>query len=226
MVEQNITLRVLINLGCGNHPPKGWVNVDYSLGARFAKLPLFNIVNRKLKFFTLEWDHDILIHDLRKPFPWDDCSIDVIYSSHTLEHFTQYEGRTFLQECHRVLKNNGLIRILVPDLQAIVLQYLDEKLPVDEFIERRLIRYDKGGDGWLRRLFAPLFRFPHKCMYDTKSLLQLMKELGFNVSPQKPFKSEIPEIQQIELAGRTGGVVIVEGRKTLCGWIHSKRHRR
>ena len=26
-----------LNLGCGSHAPHGWVNVDYALGARFAK---------------------------------------------------------------------------------------------------------------------------------------------------------------------------------------------
>jgi len=28
-----------LNLGCGNQVVEGWVNVDYALGARFAKIP-------------------------------------------------------------------------------------------------------------------------------------------------------------------------------------------
>jgi len=102
--------QVRLNLGCGSQTPAGWVNVDYALGARLVKLPFFAWLNRKLRLFKLDWDRGILIHDLRKRFPWKDSSVDVIYCSHTLEHFSKEEGVHFLNECYRVLKSNGLIK--------------------------------------------------------------------------------------------------------------------
>ena len=57
-----------LNLGCGSPVPEGWTNVDYALGARLVKVPLFRYVNRKLKTFHLDWNKRIFIHDLRKTF--------------------------------------------------------------------------------------------------------------------------------------------------------------
>lgn len=106
-----------LNLGCGAQVVEGWVNVDYSLGARFMKVPLFRAVNRKLRFFNIDWDNRIYLHDLTRPFPWPEASVDAAYSSHTLEHLSRDAGRRFLGECHRVLRRGGIVRILVPDLQ-------------------------------------------------------------------------------------------------------------
>lgn len=112
-----------MNLGCGDHVIEGWTNVDYSLGARLTKVPLFRVVNRKLRIFTTDWDERVVIHDLTTRFPWSDSSVEVVYSSHTLEHFCKEDGRAFLDECHRVLRPGGIIRILVPDLHTCVVDY-------------------------------------------------------------------------------------------------------
>ncbi len=72
-----------LNLGCGDKTPDGCLNVDYAWGAKLAKMPIVN----KLGLTNIKWDGKIIIHNLLKPFPWDTESIDVVYSSHTLEHF-------------------------------------------------------------------------------------------------------------------------------------------
>ena len=42
--------------------------------------------------------------DLQNGLPFPDSSIDIIYSSHLLEHFIYKEILSLLKECHRVLK--------------------------------------------------------------------------------------------------------------------------
>jgi len=42
-----------------------------------------------------------------------------------LEHFTQKHGKALVSECYRVLDTGGTIRIVVPDLEQIVMAYLD-----------------------------------------------------------------------------------------------------
>ena len=56
------------------------------------------------------------------------------YSSHTLEHFDKADGRSFLSECHRVLRPGGIIRIVVPDLHVIVVDYLEGRLRADDVV--------------------------------------------------------------------------------------------
>ncbi|KKL48740.1 hypothetical protein LCGC14_2322480 [marine sediment metagenome] len=48
--------------------------------------------------------------------PFDKDSVDIVYSSHVLEHFLRSEYGEFLEECLRVLKPGGELRIVVPNL--------------------------------------------------------------------------------------------------------------
>ncbi len=205
--------RLKLNLGCGSSTPNGWVNVDYALGARLARIPMFRTVNKRIKLFNLDWNDSIHIHNLTKPLPWKDASIDVVYTSHTLEHFPQRGGLNLLKECHRILRQGGIIRIVVPDLAAIVKRYLDGKIRADEFIENLHVLYS-GEDSSLKSKLAPFFRFPHKCMYDTPTLLSILQELKFEARERKPFDSDIEDIRSIEIQSRTADAVIIEGRKT------------
>ena len=205
--------KVKVNLGCGSQTPKGWINVDYAFGARLAKLPILKTVNRRLRLVNLQWDHDILIHDLRTSFPWGDGSVDVIYSSHTLEHFTKEHGRLFLKECYRVLKPAGIIRIVVPDLATLVSGYLNGAIPAEDFVDKMEVSYEAANDSMVKRKLAPFVRFPHKCMYDSNALIRIMGEIGFIVSGREPYNSEISDIRAIELAERVQDAVIVEGKK-------------
>ncbi|HZP88885.1 MAG TPA: methyltransferase domain-containing protein [Burkholderiales bacterium] len=203
-----------LNLGCGSQVPEGWTNVDYALGARFAKIPLFLLLNRKLRLFNLDWNKNIYLHDLTKTFPWADCSTDVVYTSHTLEHFSKEAGRRFLKECYRVLRKNGIIRIVVPDLRYLVVEYLEGRSRADEFVASLGVLYASSDSGLKNRL-SPFIQFPHihKCMYDSSTLLEILKETGFDASSRAAFDSDIDDIRSVEAEGRTENAVIVEGRK-------------
>ncbi|MBE9111567.1 glycosyltransferase [Nodosilinea sp. LEGE 07298] len=90
-----------LNLGCGNHFHLDWVNIDFqSTGT------------------------DVIAHDLRKPIPFADDTFDAVYHSHLLEHFSRSEAKPFLQECLRVLRPDGVLRVVVPDLEQIAREYL------------------------------------------------------------------------------------------------------
>ena len=102
------------NLGCGAHFVDGWVNVDYALGARLAKVPLVRQGQQATSAHQGGLGPRIVIHDLTKRFPWPDLSVEAIYTSHTLEHFSKDDGRAFLNECHRVLAADGILRVVVP----------------------------------------------------------------------------------------------------------------
>lgn len=201
-----------LNLGCGPQVLDGWVNVDYALGARLMKVPLFRSINRKLGIFDLDWNDKIFVHDLTKTFPWASASVDVVYSSHTLEHLSREDGRRFLSECHRVLRPGGVIRIVVPDLGSLVDAYKGGQIKADDFVERLDVLYTNSSNA-LKRKLAPFIQFPHKCMYDNQRLSEVLNEMGFDAKVRAPFDSEIDDIRRVELGGRTEGAAIVEGRK-------------
>lgn len=90
-----------LNLGCGNNYHKDWINIDFTSKSE-----------------------DVIEHNLLNGIPLEDDSIDVLYHSHVLEHFTKMDGEELMKECYRVLKVNGIIRIAVPDLETIAVEYL------------------------------------------------------------------------------------------------------
>jgi SAM-dependent methyltransferase len=204
---------VKVNLGCGHHTPEGWIHVDYALGARLSRVPFFRYLNRKLHLFRMEWDPRILIHDLRRRFPFAEGSVDVVYTSHTLEHFLMEEGRAFLAECHRILRKGGILRVLVPDLRAFIAKYEEGRIRADQFVEKLGVLSPQPRRGWVGRMAGTFAAFPHRCMYDETTLLDRVSKLGFEAAPRRPFDSAIDDIVRIETRGRTVSTVIVEGRK-------------
>jgi predicted SAM-dependent methyltransferase len=92
-----------VNLGCGNHYHPDWINIDI-----VATGPA------------------VIAHDLSHGIPLPTNSCDVVYHSHILEHLRQENSFIFLQECHRVLKPGGIIRVAVPDLEVICRLYLEK----------------------------------------------------------------------------------------------------
>ena len=91
----------LLNLGCGSTYNNNWINIDY-------------VSNNK----------NVIAHNLLKGIPLNDNSMNVVYHSHVLEHFSKNDGVLFIKECYRVLGKNGIIRIAVPDLETIAKEYL------------------------------------------------------------------------------------------------------
>jgi predicted SAM-dependent methyltransferase len=203
---------VKLNLGCGGTTPQGWINVDYALGAKLARVPLFKTVNKRFKLFNMDWNPEIYLHDLCKPFPWSPNSVDVVYSSHTLAHMLRDDGRRFLGECHKVLKPGGVIRIVVPDLKPIIDRYVSGDITADYIFEELWCLY-RPVKGRIRKILSPYMQYPHKCMYDPSTLLKVMTQVGFQVEQKGYCESRIEDIADIEIESRTVDAVVVEGIK-------------
>ena len=90
-----------LNIGCGDTFDSSWLNLDFSSSSDSVKTC-----------------------DIRKGLLFSDDYFSVCYSSHLIEHLTQIEAQKLINECFRVLKLSGIIRLVVPDLEAIARNYL------------------------------------------------------------------------------------------------------
>jgi SAM-dependent methyltransferase len=202
-----------LHLGCGTRTPADWLNVDAALGARLAKLRPLRPLLRAIGAFRLEWSDAIVIHDLRRPFPWPDASAEAIYSSHTLEHLSKRDGARFLDECARVLAPGGVLRIAVPDLALVIADYEKGALPAVDLIDRLGVSWTHPDDGWLKRLLAPYVRFPHRCRYDAPALLAALRERGLAAQAAPPLVSRLRDVAEVECPERVRDSVIAEAVK-------------
>lgn len=92
---------VLVNIGCGSVWHPDWINLD----------------SRPVTSEVRTWDAD-------NGLPFEDGSVDGCYASHLLEHLSREDARRLLLECLRVLRSGGVLRLAVPDLEAIAAEYL------------------------------------------------------------------------------------------------------
>ena len=93
--------KLIVNLGCGKVLHSAWRNMDLSPGT-----PGIEFI------------------DLSRPLPFVEHSLRAVYCSHVLEHLPRGRVPRFLAECARVLRPNGILRLVVPDLEAAVREYL------------------------------------------------------------------------------------------------------
>ena len=193
-----------LNIGCGTSGIEGWVNLDNSPSILLSRLPL----GRRI-FRTPDWPRDVRRADVRKRIPFPDSSVRCIYSSHTFEHFTYEESLAVARECHRVLRPGGVLRIVVPDLDILVRDYLadsTDSLASHRFISRLLLT------AGLRDIVHAGAH--HKQMFDASSLVHMLREAGFPAPEVSTFgSSRIARIAEIELESRRSESLYVEAAK-------------
>ena len=92
--------KVQLHLGCGERYLSDFIHID-----------------------ARSFPHVDYVTQVDKLPMFKDESVDLIYSSHLLEHFRRQETERVLSEWYRVLKKGGLLRIAVPDFEKIVEMY-------------------------------------------------------------------------------------------------------
>lgn len=120
--------------------------------------------------------------DITKQLPKPDNSIELINCSHTIEHLSREEGLYFLIECHRILRPEGILRISIPDARIISDAYINNK--ISDYGEFN-IGVEKAKDS-AQSLWEMLVT-GHKTLYDAQSLIDILKEAGFQNIKQMNF---------------------------------------
>ncbi len=223
-----------LHLGCGSLTPAGWVNIDGSWNARLAKMPRVRWLLRTAGILTQSqydtvWSPNIFIHDLRKPLPFPDGSASAIYAPHFLTELHFENAMRLLKECYRVIKPGGVLRIVVSDLRAFVMEYMGQRtlrdmpkgildmLPADR-LNVRLVLHDpaQSANVFYRMYLAMTGFHSNKWVYDAESLTAHVCSAGFIDTQEMKFReSRIQGIEEIEDPSRVlgGEGICVEGVK-------------
>jgi predicted SAM-dependent methyltransferase len=146
-----------LQLGSGRRRKPGWINVDLAFGA-----PV-----------DLAWR-------LPRRLPFASGSVDAIFHEHLLEHLPLESAVSLLDECHRLLRPGGILRVGVPDAGA----YLEAYAQVDKKLLETL-RPNRP-----TRLLAvqEVFYLPgHRTMYDLQTLTLVLAASGFTESEPRSF---------------------------------------
>lgn len=163
--------------------------------------------------------------NLNETWPYNDYSVDIIYSSHLFEHLSLHSADLFLKEAHRTLKTGGSIRLVVPDLYKICKKYIETyesgENPTTEYIMWAINMHREGQYGkkiplW-KKMILEIQGYPHqhKFMYDERSLAEKMALAGFRELRSTVYGESkyIQEIKDVEGSTESYLSVYLEGKK-------------
>ena len=136
---------IKIHVGCGKRFFPGWLHVDGE------SLP-----------------H--IIHNDVYLSKHEENSVDTIYSSHLLSYFDRFKANWVLIKWHQVLKVGGVLRLAVPDFEAMARLYVTDtdKYPLDCFLGPLYGKMQMNNQ-----------LIYHQTCYDFKSLSELLIQIGF-----------------------------------------------
>jgi ubiquinone/menaquinone biosynthesis C-methylase UbiE len=112
-----------IQYGCGWSAPQSWRNFDASPTLRFERFPVIgNLYTKNSKRFPSNVEFGDIVRGL--PVPNDSCK--GVYCSHILEHLSLEDFRLALKNTYKILSPDGYFRLVVPDLEYSVREYMND----------------------------------------------------------------------------------------------------
>ena len=157
-----------------------------------------------VKFIKTLDNKQVIHHNLSYGIPFENGVIPNIYTAHFLEHLNEKTTKDVLEECFRVLKIGGILRICIPSIEEEI-----------KIIEKAIKEYGNGNsapiqpyvtsDSLRRNSFAP-----HRRMYSFSDISAILKKIGYRNIRQVQFrKGKLPLVEEIEWHGG----LIVEAKK-------------
>jgi SAM-dependent methyltransferase len=135
--------KLYLHLGCGGVNHDKFVNID-----------------------GLPAPHIHYIRSIDDLSPFKDNTVDLIYAAHCLEHFSHRKTSTVLAEWFRVLKPGGILRLSVPDFDALYEIYKESGKEIDSILEVLMAKQDYK------------YNF-HMTVFNQSSLERVLKNVGF-----------------------------------------------
>ncbi len=190
-----------VNLGCGITVVPGWTNIDISPNIWLSRHPFLKRILYEVRLlddasYRTKWPSEIVRHDIRKGLPFQDDSVDYIYTSHFLGHVNQHEAVRIIGDCYRVLKPQGYLRIVVSDLRLYATKYTRDEITAEDFLHSLGIGCSSP------RNMTSNFLCRHletRWLYDFRSLACLLNKCGFRRVTRRRFREgRVPDIEALD----------------------------
>jgi hypothetical protein len=169
-----------VQYGCGFSNPPGWLNFDASPTLRFERSLLGFLYTRNSERFP----ENVRYGDILSGLPIADGSCRGLYCSHVLEHLALDDCDRALANSLRYLEPGGTFRIVLPDFEAYVQDYLTRQKNGEEdaasnFMQSASLgrlRRPRGVGGLIREWLG---NNAHLWMWDERSLAARLRQHGF-----------------------------------------------
>ena len=172
-----------VQYGCGKCAPENWVNFDVSPNLKLEKLPVIGSF-----FIRREWGaypKNVKYGDIVRSLPdIKDESCEAVYCSHVLEHLSYFDMQIALKNTYKMMKNGGVFRLVVPDMEVFVNTYLKNKMDGDKTACHRLMSCtlmsaEKSPKTIKDKIITFFGNSKHQWNYDYDSMYLELEKAGF-----------------------------------------------
>jgi hypothetical protein len=209
--------KIYVQYGCGLSAPNNWLNFDSSPTLRIQRLPIIgNLLKKRLNVIFPE---NVIYGDIIKGLPVKENSCVGIYCSHTLEHLSLEDFRIALKNSFLILKQGGVFRCIVPDLEYYARNYIFELdnnniLANINFMNNTYLGINKRPRKLKDFIISFYKNSHHLWMWDKKSLSKELANVGFSQIRICKFNdSDDNMFNECEDPGRFENAVAIECRK-------------
>jgi len=209
--------KLYVQYGCGLSAPKEWRNYDVSPTLRIQKIPVVgSMVKSRL---NVVFPDNVMFGDVIKGLPVSANSCQGVYCSHTLEHLSLNDLRIALKNTHLIMKEGGIFRCVVPDLEWAARRYIKELDNGDRsashgFLNETLLGVKQRPRGMKGFFSSFLGNSHHLWMWDHKSLAQELENAGFKNIREAQFNDcDDSMFQKVESKGRFENAVAIQCEK-------------
>jgi predicted SAM-dependent methyltransferase len=155
------------------------------------------------------WDNRDMDTDITKPLPFKDGAASHVLVEHGIEHISHAEAWNFLQECHRILKPRGIVRIAIPDITRMWSEMTREY--------QNAVQRGGHGDGTAKSCIkAAIFEHGHKGAWNRELLATMMQAVGFQTNFENIGESTDSELRGVEQHGKTVGDGVARVETSIC----------
>tara|TARA_B100001769_G_C22110128_1_gene600313 strand:+ start:41 stop:691 length:651 start_codon:yes stop_codon:yes gene_type:complete len=141
-------------------------------------------------FITVDRFGADINYDLRKGIPLKDNTVDYIYTSHMLEHIPFNELISFIQECKRVLKKNGVFSVCVPNA-GLYLEAYNNKTQFKKQESMHQVAIVNTGSLMDQVNYEAYMNGEHCYMFDKENLVNTLKKGGFENANLRSFDESL-----------------------------------
>lgn len=219
-MQKNKKDQSFVQYGCGFSNPKEWINYDNSPSILVQRIPVFGSLIKKI--LRTSFPDNIKYGDIIKGLPVQPDSCDAVYCSHTLEHLSLENCRKAIKNTRKILKEGGVFRCVVPDLEYCAREYIknvdngDLNASIKFVGEDTLLGIEKQKREGFRDFVISFMgvSFNHLWMWDYLSLSEELRKCGFKEIRRADFNdSEIKEFIFVEHPDRFKNAVAIECKK-------------
>jgi predicted SAM-dependent methyltransferase len=168
-----------LHIGCGDNRLDGWLNTEFE-----GHAPL-----------------SVAYLDATRPFPLPTDTFEFVFSEHMIEHVPLIAAFTMLQECCRVLKPGGRIRISTPPLEYLIKLVVNPAPEDEEYLLWHRQECSPESPVFTAAVAVADYykQWGHEFVYDEPTLRALMSKAGFvSIEKLALCESSEPELRNLE----------------------------